>query len=308
MGKTEKVEFQLHFGPSEAEEADRLIRLALDEDIPGDDITTRSLIPPRARIRGKFVFRESGIACGIPVAMELFGRLDRRISLNPLKRDGQAVQAGQGILEVFGPAEPILAGERISLNFLQRLSGIATQTGEWKDRMGGSRALLLDTRKTTPGWRHLEKYAVRAGGGVNHRLSLSDHAMIKDNHIQILRALDRGGPREWVSRIRGRYAGVQVALEVESLEEFREAVEAGADIILLDNMAPGLIARAVGELRERPGKRPLLEASGGINAGNLQEFAGTGVDRISVGALTHSAVALDIGFDLMEVQGEKYGA
>ncbi len=296
------------FGQAEREEASRLIGLALAEDIPGEDITTQSLIPPEVRIRGMFVAREGGIVCGIPVVAELFSRLDGRITLRPLQSDGQMARPRQEILEVTGPARPILTGERTALNFLQRLSGIATMTRSWKSKLSRSGVLLLDTRKTVPGWRHLEKYAVRVGGGVNHRLNLSDQALVKDNHIQILRAIQAGGPKEWVSKIRHRYPGVEVEVEVENLEEFREAVEAGVDMILLDNMSTEEIRVAVSELRKWAGARPLLEASGGMNARRLGEVARTGVDRISVGALTHSAVALDIGFDLLEVPREENGA
>jgi len=307
MGKTGRNP-GLRFGPQELREARQLIRLALAEDLPHGDITTQALVPPRTHIRALFVPRERGVVCGLPVVVELLRRIDRRIASTPLHRDGDMVKAGDPILEIAGPAQSILEGERTALNFIQRLSGIATTTRAWKSTLRGFRALLLDTRKTIPGWRYLEKYAVRAGGGTNHRFNLSDQALVKDNHLHILRALGAGGHREWVSAIRKKCPGVEVEVEVESLDEFREAVAAGADIILLDNMTPSQMAQAARmTARLRKGARPLLEASGGIDARSLRKVARTGVDRISAGSLTHSALALDIGLDLLEVYCEGDG-
>lgn len=296
------------FGPREWEEAMRLIGLALAEDLPGPDVTSQALIPPEVRVRGAFVPRHEGVFCGGPVIVALFETLDRRVTVRPLRPDGERVRAGEQVLEISGPALPILAGERAALNFVQRLSGIASTARRWMDALGDSPTVLLDTRKTTPGWRHLEKYAVRAGGAANHRFHLSDQALVKDNHIQILRALGAGGSRDWVAAIRARNPEVLVEVEVENLEEFREAVDAGADIVLLDNMSPEAMRQAARELRERGGRRPLLEASGGIDAGTLREVVVTGVDRISAGALTHSSAAMDIGFDLLEVHRDEIGA
>jgi nicotinate-nucleotide pyrophosphorylase (carboxylating) len=289
------------FGPAEEAEADQLVRLALAEDLPGPDVTSEALIPPGARARGAFVPRGPGVVCGLPVVLKVFSALDARISARALVSDGREVEAGERLLELDGPARGILAGERTALNFIQRLSGIATRTRRFRERLAGTGVELFDTRKTLPGWRHLEKYAVRAGGGTNHRRSLSDQALIKDNHVRILRALGGSGPREWVAALRQRFPGTPVELEVESIDELREALESGADVILLDNMSCGEMAAASREARRRPGPRPALEASGGIGPERLQEVAASGVDRISVGALTHSAPALDIGFDLREV-------
>lgn len=303
MAKTRAVP-KVRFGFREKKEARRLIRLALAEDATGRDVTTRALIPARTRVRGAFVAREDGVLCGIPVAALVFAALDPKVAVRPIHPDGARVHAGEPLLEVEGSGRSILTGERVTLNFLQRLSGIATATRRFEDLLAGSRARLLDTRKTIPGWRTLEKYAVRAGGGDNHRAGLADQALVKDNHIRILRAIGGGGAKEWVKAIRARSPGVAVEIEVETLPEFREAVEAGAEIILLDNMPLADVERAARELgaRGRPG--PLLEASGGIDARTLPEVAATGVDRISAGAITHSAVALDMAFDILEVNGE----
>ena len=294
------------FGPGEAEEARRLIRLALDEDATDRDITSEALIPPDAMIRGAFVPRRQGVICGLPVVMEVLRAIDPGLDLRALASDGEAVKGGQPVLEVRGPARPILAGERTALNFLQRLSGIATMTRRWNRLIRGTGAVLFDTRKTLPGWRRLEKYAVRTGGGANHRLSLSDQALVKDNHVHILRSLGIGGVQAWVEAVRLHRPGTVVAVEVETLEEFRDAVDAGADLIILDNMELEVMEQAVRELRARPGRRPLLEASGGIDARTLGPVARTGVDRISSGALTHSPPALDIGFDLLEVSRDDH--
>jgi len=292
------------FGPAEAEEAQRLVRMALSEDLPEGDVTSEALIPPGARARGAFVPREPGVVCGLPVVAQVYSALDSGIVLRALVADGSEVKPGERLLTLEGPARAVLMGERTALNFLQHLSGIATRTRRFRDLLAGAEVELLDTRKTLPGWRRLEKYAVRAGGGTNHRLSLSDQALVKDNHVRILRELGQGGPREWVAALRKRFPGIPVELEVESIAELEEALGSGADIILLDNMTCGDMAAAAREARRRPDPRPALEASGGISADKLREVAASGVDRISVGALTHSAPALDIGFDLWEVWSE----
>jgi nicotinate-nucleotide pyrophosphorylase (carboxylating) len=294
----------LKFARSEEEAAERLIRMALAEDLPEGDVTSESLIPPGVSVRAAFVPRQAGVLCGIPVVLKLFTILDPRVRCRPLATDGEEARAGSAFLEVVGPARAILAGERSALNFLGRLSGIATRTRSWLSALKGAGVVLLDTRKTIPGWRLLEKYAVRAGGGANHRFSLSDQALVKDNHRAILKAAGSGGPREWVAAIRKLHPGLPVELEVESLEELREALDSGADILLLDNMPVSVMAQAAREVRARGKTRPLLEASGGIDAARLGEVAASGVDRISSGALTHSAAVLDIGLDFLEVLGE----
>jgi nicotinate-nucleotide pyrophosphorylase (carboxylating) len=239
------------FGRAEEEEAERLIRLALAEDLPEGDVTSEALIPPGARARGAFVPREPGVVCGLPVVVKVFSVLDPRIAARAVAADGSEVKPGERLLTLEGPARAILGGERTALNFLQRLSGIATRTRRYRDLLAGTGAELLDTRKTLPGWRRLEKYAVRAGGGTNHRLSLSDQALVKDNHVRILRALGQGGPREWVAALRIRFPGTPVELEVESLAELEEALGSGVDIVLLDNMTCEEMAAAAREARRR---------------------------------------------------------
>lgn len=295
------MEQPLCFGPEEEAEADRLIRLALAEDLPGPDITSDPLIPAHATVRGVMVFREEGIVCGIPVVERLLRALDRSIETVLAASDGTRAARGSAVLEMRGPARSVLAAERSALNFLQRLSGIATRTARWVATLRGLSLELLDTRKTIPGWRRLEKYAVRAGGGRNHRVHLSDQALLKDNHVRILRELKLGEPRQWVETIRRAHPGLAVELEVESLAELRAAADCGADILLLDNFPLDGLSQAVAEVRTWPEPRPLLEASGGIDERRLVAVAKTGVDRISSGALTHSAPAHDVAFDLLEV-------
>jgi nicotinate-nucleotide pyrophosphorylase (carboxylating) len=292
----------LGFGTEETADAERLIQKALEEDLPGEDVTTVPLIPERVRVRGGFVARRDGVLCGLPVVERVFALLGPGIELTAHAADGDGVGPGRPFLEVEGPARPVLTAERTALNFLQRLSGIASLTRAFRKALEGTTAALLDTRKTIPGWRSLEKYAVRAGGGENHRRSLSDQALIKDNHVRILRASGKDGPREWVAAIRRCRPALLVELEVESLDELKEGLDSGADILLLDNMSLEEMRKAVELARARKRRRPLLEASGGIDLARVRAVAETGVDRISAGALTHSAAALDIGFDLLEVR------
>lgn len=300
------------FGASERAEAGRLIDLALEEDLPGGDITSDALFPdgeegrPAPRVRMDFVFREPGVVSGLDVAEMLYGTIDTRVRLRPRCRDGEAVESGGVVLEVTGPARSILSGERIALNFLQRLSAIASETSRWvreveAARPEGARPVLLDTRKTTPGWRHLEKYAVRCGGGANHRQSLSDGILVKDNHIWVLSATGRSDPGEWVRHLRAERPGAFLQVEVDTREQFLEIRALAVDAILLDNFEDEDLLWAVERNREAGGRRPLLEASGGIRIDRLASVARTGVDRISVGALTHSVRAIDISLESVEV-------
>jgi nicotinate-nucleotide pyrophosphorylase (carboxylating) len=241
------------------------------------------------------------------VIEQLFRSRAPGVALHPARRDGDGLLAGERLLEIEGAAAAILPLERIALNFLQRLSGIATETRKWFEALRGTGARLLDTRKTLPGWRRLEKYAVRAGGGGNHRSSLSDGILLKDNHRAALAGVpgqDRGktgagGIRDWVAALRRASPGVFLQVEVDGREEYLEALEASPDSILLDNFALDDIAWAVETRNRRPPPGPSLEASGGIRLENVRQVALTGVDRISVGALTHSAPALDIGLDVL---------
>jgi nicotinate-nucleotide pyrophosphorylase (carboxylating) len=290
------------FGPAELEEARWLIRRALREDAPARDLTTNALFPSgrreggRAVVEAAFVPRKPGVLCGLPVVRELFAGQAPGAALSPLQGDGSALRPGAAFLRVEGPARDILRLERIALNFLQRLCGIATHTRRWVAALSGTPVRLLDTRKTTPGWRHLEKYAVRAGGAENHRRSLAGAILLKDNHEGILRALGRGSMADWVRALRKAAPGKFLEVEVSSRREFLEAVQTGVDAVLLDNFRTADLRWAVKE-RDRRGLRVLLEASGGIRLQSVRRVAATGVDRISVGALTHSSVALDISLD-----------
>ncbi|MEQ8201879.1 MAG: carboxylating nicotinate-nucleotide diphosphorylase [Syntrophomonadaceae bacterium] len=270
-----------------------LIKRALEEDIGYGDITTQSLIPAGQIARGLFVAKTPGVVAGIRVSEAVFRHLDNEVEFEVLKGDGENVLPGDVIAAVQGRARTLLTGERTALNFLQRLSGIATKTRKVVELVEGSGAQLVDTRKTTPGLRVLEKSAVRLGGARNHRFGLFDGVIIKDNHIQAVGSIGRSvaAARQKVPHT------VKIEVEVENLTQLREALEAGADIIMLDNMDVGQMAEAVRIV----GGRVLLEASGGINESNIAEVARTGVDFISMGALTHSAASLDISLDLVEM-------
>jgi nicotinate-nucleotide pyrophosphorylase (carboxylating) len=266
------------------------IQRALKEDLGNGDLTSSLTLGEGAEARGTFQAQEELVVAGLPVAAEVFRTLDASIHWQAEATEGAAVGPGARLAGVVGPARALLAGERVALNFLQHLSGIATQTCRFKAALDGLRTELLDTRKTTPGLRALEKYAVRVGGGRNHRLGLYDGILIKNNHVRLA-----GGVGPAVERARrGRPVAplMPVEVEVSNLAELEEAIAAGADIVLLDNMTPAQVRVCV----ERAGGRVRLEVSGGINAANIRDYAETGVDRISVGALTHSAPAVAIHF------------
>lgn len=289
--------------PTITPEIEALIDRALSEDLGSGDPTTESLIPEDLRGRAVVVSREAGVLAGGEVAAAVFRRVDPRLDVSSLLSDGAHLARheialgaeGDVIAKLEGPVAAILKAERTALNFLQLLSGIATETSRYVKAVSGYRAKVLDTRKTAPGLRTLEKMAVRAGGGTNHRRSLGDGVLIKDNHIEAMRGqgLDL---RQVIERVR---AGVphtlKVEVEVEDLAQVRDALEAGAEALLLDNMGLEEMGRAV----EMARGRALTEASGGITLGNVREVAATGVDFISAGALTHSARSLDISLDLL---------
>jgi nicotinate-nucleotide pyrophosphorylase (carboxylating) len=271
---------------------DRIVLAALAEDIGDGDVTTENTIPEDARLTGRFLAKESGVVAGVHVVWRTFALLDPRVELLVLIGDGVCVEKGQVIAQVSGPGRAILTGERVALNFLQRMSGIATATRRYVDAVAGTHAIILDTRKTVPGLRVLDKWAVRLGGGANHRIGLYDMALIKDNHVAAV-----GSITEAVRRVReGDDRNRPVEIEVEDLAQLAEALEAGVDRILLDNMPPDVMREAV---RLADARVP-LEASGGINMESVREVAETGVDFISVGALTHSVEALDISLDLTD--------
>jgi nicotinate-nucleotide pyrophosphorylase (carboxylating) len=267
------------------------VRRALDEDLQSQgDITSRALISPGARGRGRIVMREAGVVAGLPLASMVFRLLDNKAGFQTLVSDGDHLPAAREIAVVEGSVLTILEGERTALNFLQRLSGIATLTSLFVAAASPHGAAILDTRKTTPGLRSLEKYAVRAGGGRNHRFGLYDAILIKDNHVAAV-----GGTARAVELARESAGeGSTVEVEVQRLADLEEAIRAGADVVMLDNMS----AEEVGEAVRNARGRVTLEASGGISLDNVAAYATTGVDLISVGALTHSARALDIALDL----------
>ncbi|NJM06736.1 carboxylating nicotinate-nucleotide diphosphorylase [Candidatus Gracilibacteria bacterium] len=270
-----------------------VVEAALHEDIGTGDLTTLAVIPAAAMARAAFVFREPGVLAGAPLAAAVFARVEPALRYEALLPEGALVGRGAVVATVSGPARGLLSGERVALNLLQRLSGIATLTARYVAEIQGTRARILDTRKTTPGLRALEKYAVRVGGGVNHRFGLYDGVMLKDNHLAILAAQGIGLGAA-VRQARANVGPmVRVEVEVENIDQAREALEAGADFLLLDNMSPAEL-RAVVDLAAG---RATLEASGGITLETLRVVAESGVDYISVGALTHSARALDIGLD-----------
>jgi nicotinate-nucleotide pyrophosphorylase (carboxylating) len=273
---------------------DEVIDLALAEDIGHGDITSEALIPHDLSGRASVLVKEKGVLAGIGVAGRVFRRVDPLLKVEALLEDGTALGPGYIAGKVSGAVASILKAERTALNFLQRLSGIASLTAQYVAKTRGTDARIYDTRKTTPGLRLLEKYAVKAGGGENHRFDLGDAVLIKDNHIGALRATGMGLGEIVVKARRHAPAGVTIEVEVGSAAEAGEALRAGADIIMLDNMSVEEMGRVV----EMAGGRVRLEASGGITLANVRRIALTGVDIISVGALTHSYKALDISLEL----------
>jgi len=272
----------------------QLVRQAIAEDQIRQDLTTKILIPPSQKGRALIIAKERGIIAGIGIARQVFCQVDSKLKMTVLIKDGAEVKEGDTIAIIEGKTTSILKGERVTLNFLQRLSGIASETNRYVQTVKGLSVDIMDTRKTTPGLRMLEKYAVRVGGGHNHRMNLADGILIKDNHILSLRrtALSL---KEIIVKAREQAAPeLKIEIEVRTSEEAAQAAEAGADIVLLDNMNIGETRRAVALV----GGRTLIEASGGITLENVRAVAETGVDRISIGALTHSVKALDISLEL----------
>ena len=304
-----------------AAEIRRAVRAALTEDIGSGDVTTLATVPETATARAAMQAREPLVVAGLAFAeaafREVFQYLDRSggrrepstskkkpgrrgtppsggdIKIVWLAKDGQPVKAGDILLNISGPARALLSAERVALNFVQRLSGIATVTAQFVDAIAGTPVQILDTRKTTPGWRRFEKYSVTCGGGHNHRLGLFDMVLIKDNHRFALRDEPPNAIAAAVQRARAAAPRLKIEVEADTLEQVEQAADAGADIILLDNMSPMQLRLAVQKIKGRA----KTEASGGVNLASLQTIAKTGVDFISVGALTHSARAVDIGLD-----------
>lgn len=273
----------------------RIVRWALREDIGSGDVTTERTIPKRSRATGEIVAKEKGVVAGLEVVREVYRQVDPKIHLESAVEDGRQVRSHDVLALVSGPTRGILTAERTALNFLQRLSGIATETRRYVQAIAGTGAVVLDTRKTTPGLRLLEKYAVRVGGGSNHRIGLYDMVLIKDNHLQVV-----GQMRKAIARGRKGLSHLPVEVEVKNLTEVKEAVEANVDRIMLDNMNLSDIRAAVSYVKKsvRGIQRIEVEVSGGIHLATVRRIAETGVDFISVGALTHSSRALDIAFYL----------
>jgi nicotinate-nucleotide pyrophosphorylase (carboxylating) len=283
---------------AETSAADTLIRLALAEDLGATgDRTSLATIPEATWGRAAFVARAAGVVAGLQVADRVCSALGSTLTFTHVVPDGTATVRGTTLATVSGPLRAVLAAERTALNFLQRLSGVASLTQKFVDAATGFKAKVLDTRKTTPGWRLLEKYAVRAGGGTNHRVGLFDGVLIKDNHLagtgqDIPRTIE-------AARAYPGNADLPVEVEVDTLDQLEQALAARADIVLLDNMSLDQLRVAV-ERRDAVAPGVLLEASGGVNLLTVRAIASTGVDRISVGALTHSAPALDLGLDFLD--------
>ena len=278
----------------------REIRRFLDEDVGPGDVTTGRVVPPSAQARGAIVAREPCVVAGIDVARAVLTELDATLGFRPRVADGATAAAGAELAVLGGRAAPILTGERLALNLLQRLSGIATLTSRFVEAVAGTGVSVSDTRKTTPGLRLFEKYAVRVGGGRNHRMGLYDAILIKDNHLAAAggmgRALDAAAE---AARAAGSPDRLAIQVEVESLEQLPEALAFGVDAVLLDNMTPESVAAAVKIIRSHPsGPGCWIEASGGMTLENIRAYAEAGVDTISVGALTHSAAGVDIALDL----------
>ncbi|MGA9347747.1 MAG: carboxylating nicotinate-nucleotide diphosphorylase [Anaerolineae bacterium] len=269
---------------------EEIVRRALEEDIGSGDVTTLWIVSPKAQLCGRFLAKEAGVVAGLAVAGLVFELLDPEVHFRPLMEDGTAVRSGDVVAEVEGPGRAVLSGERTALNFLQRMSGIATLTHRHVEAVAGTGAVILDTRKTAPGLRLLDKWAVRLGGGQNHRMGLYDMVLIKDNHIAAA-----GGITEAMGRVQREPAReLAIEVEVKNLDELEEALALGVDRIMLDNMDLATMHQAV----EIAAGRVELEASGGVTLETVAAIAATGVDYISVGALTHSVRALDISLEI----------
>lgn len=271
----------------------RAVHSALAEDLGDGDVTTLATVPASAKSVALMNAREPLVVAGIQFAELAFRELSPKIQIKKFARDGQRVKAGAPLLKISGSSRAILSAERVALNFVQRLSGVATATAQFVDAVRGTKAKILDTRKTTPGWRRFEKVAVACGGGKNHRIGLFDMVLIKDNHLVALQHEKPNAIAAAVARAREKFPKLEVEVEADTLQQVAQAADACADIILLDNMTPTQLRAAVKIIRGRS----KTEASGGVNLKTARGIAQTGVDFISVGAITHSARAVDIGLD-----------
>lgn len=286
------------FGQEERASAIELVSTALLEDLQGAcDLTSVALVPEDQEGTVQIVARRQGVVCGLPIIELVFARIDRSVTIDLLAQDGDFVPSGRVLANLQGPVRSLLTGERTVLNFLTALSGVATLTWMFVDAVRESSAQILDTRKTWPGWRRLQKYAVRCGGGTNHRLGLYDGILIKDNHLAAWRTQSPDGSVSAAIRhARLRWPGKPVEVEVDTIMQLNDALHERPEIVLLDNMNPDQLREAVA-IRDRFAPSVQLEASGGVSLSTIAAIAATGVERISIGALTHSAPALDIAFD-----------
>jgi nicotinate-nucleotide pyrophosphorylase (carboxylating) len=271
-----------------SERVEQSIRRALDEDIGAGDATTDSIIPADASLRGQIVAKQSGVVAGLEVARRVFLQLSEQVNFEVKVEEGAQVEKRTVLVDLYGPARALLTGERTALNFLGRMSGIATLTREYMDAVKGTKAIILDTRKTAPGLRETDKLAVRLGGGENHRIGLFDMVLIKDNHIDFAGSITAA-----VRRVRERVSDLEIEVETRTLDDVREALELGVERILLDNMSAEMMRQAVA----LNGGRAKLEASGNVTIENVRQVAETGVDYISVGALTHSVKVFDVSLE-----------
>jgi nicotinate-nucleotide pyrophosphorylase (carboxylating) len=269
------------------------VQAALAEDVGSGDVTSLATLPATATFSVVMRTREPMVLAGLAFAETAFRSLSAKVRIKRLARDGQSLKAGAALLQISGPARAILSAERVALNFVQRLSGVATLTARFVTETKGTKAQILDTRKTTPGWRRFEKYAVKCGGGRNHRLGLYDMVLIKDNHLAALRDAKPNPVAAAVARARKKFPRLKVEVEADTLAQVKQAVAARADIILLDNMSNAALRAAV----KLVAGQAKTEASGGVNLQTVRGIAQTGVDYISVGAITHSVRAVDIGLD-----------
>jgi len=290
------------FGETERAATAQLTGIAMAEDLAGaNDLTTDALIPPEDGAEVHVVARQQGVIAGLPIGDLVYGQIDRRIGWVPEIADGTVVQSEDVVARVAGPLAGLLTGERTVLNFLTHLSGIATQTRQFVELVEGTGAVILDTRKTLAGWRCLARYAVRAGGGVNHRMGLYDEVLIKDNHIAAWsRQIGNSSLAGAVRQARETAPGRVIECEVDTIDQLRDVLEGSPDIVLLDNMSVEQLGEAT-RIRDATAPQVLLEASGGISLQTVRSIAESGVDRISVGALTHTDPNFDLGFDFHQV-------
>jgi len=294
-----------HHAALDATTIEREVRRFLAEDVGSGDVTTARVVPPSALAHAAMVARERCVAAGLTIAAAVFRAVDDAVAVRSCVREGDAVEAGTVLLELDGPAAAMLTAERVALNLVQRLSGIATITRRYADAVAGTGASVSDTRKTTPGLRLFEKYAVHVGGGRNHRMGLHDAILIKDNHIAIA-----GGVAAALAAARRASGPVMpIQIEVDTLAQLADVLDLGVDAVLLDNMSPATVAKAVRLVRAHPlGRDCWIEASGGITLGTIRAYAEAGVDTISIGALTHSAPSVDVALDVDSVGAHRDGA